>query len=126
MKKTIFAALGLIWAVASADAQQFSADEITRRTIERRAIEAVVWGIRAVNYDLMLQEMLKLGGKANQIIYWSRLPDWKNQTLTPNPDTHLRKRLPAVFHRPTVVIASRPVVHQGSTEWLRRGGCIPG
>ena len=23
----------------------------------------------------------------NQIVYWSRLPDWKNQTLTPNPDT---------------------------------------
>src|SRR4029450_11542602 len=40
----------------------------------------------AVNYDLMLQEMLRLGGKANQIVYWSRLPDWKNQTLTPNPD----------------------------------------
>src|SRR6476659_4426860 len=25
-------------------------------------------------------------GKPNQIVYWSRLPDWKNQTLTPNPD----------------------------------------
>ena len=37
MKKTIFAALGLIWAVVSADAQQFSADDLTRRTIERRA-----------------------------------------------------------------------------------------
>ena len=86
MKKTIFAALGLISAVVSADAQQFSADEIARRAVERRAIEAVVWGMPAVNYDLMLQEMLKLGGKANQIVYWSRLPDWKNQTLTPNPD----------------------------------------
>jgi hypothetical protein len=87
MKKTIFTALGLIWAVVvSADAQQFSADEIAHRTVERRAVEAVVWGMPAVNYDLMLQEMLKLGGKANQIVYWSRLPDWKNQTLTPNPD----------------------------------------
>jgi hypothetical protein len=86
MKKTIFAALGLIWAVVSADAQQFSADEIAHRTVERHTIEAVVWGMPAVNYDLMLQEMLKLGGKANQIVYWSRLPDWKNQTLTPNPD----------------------------------------
>ena len=86
MKKTIFAALGLISAVVSADAQQFSADEIARRTVERRAIEAVIWCMPAVNYDLMLQEMLKLGGKANQIVYWSRLPDWKNQTLTPNPD----------------------------------------
>jgi hypothetical protein len=86
MKKTIFAALSLISAVVSADAQQFSADEIARHTVERRAIEAVIWGMPAVNYDLMLQEMLKLGGKANQIVYWSRLPDWKNQTLTPNPD----------------------------------------
>jgi hypothetical protein len=86
MKKTIFAALGLISAVVSADAQQFSANEIARRTLERRAIEAVIWGMPAVNYDLMLQETLKLGGKVNQIVYWSRLPDWKNQTLTPNPD----------------------------------------
>ena len=25
-------------------------------------------------------------GAENQIVYWSRLPSWKNQTLTPNPD----------------------------------------
>ena len=25
-------------------------------------------------------------GDWNQIVYWSRLVDWKNQTLTPNPD----------------------------------------
>jgi len=87
MKKTAFAALGLILAVVSADAQQFSADEIASRTVERRSIEAVIWGMPAVNYDLMLQEMLKLGGKVNQIVYWSDLPDWKNQTLTPNPDS---------------------------------------
>jgi hypothetical protein len=86
MKKTIFAALGLIWTVVvPADAQQFSADEIASRTVERRSIEAMIWGMPAVNYELMLQEMLKLGGKVNQIVYWSGLPDWKNQTLTPNP-----------------------------------------
>ena len=26
-------------------------------------------------------------GAVNQIAYWSRMPNWKNQTLTPNPDT---------------------------------------
>ena len=26
------------------------------------------------------------GGKMNQILYWSRPFDWKNQMLTPNPD----------------------------------------
>ncbi|HEY7053010.1 MAG TPA: DUF1254 domain-containing protein, partial [Mycobacterium sp.] len=41
----------------------------------------------AVNTDLMLQEMLtKTSGKVNQIVYWGRPLDWRNQTLTPNPD----------------------------------------
>jgi hypothetical protein len=30
---------------------------------------------RRLTMTLMLQEMLKLGGNANQIVYWSRLPD---------------------------------------------------
>jgi hypothetical protein len=65
----------------------FSPEELTRRTIERRAVEAVIWGMPAVNYDLMLQEMLnKTPGKQNEIVYWSKPVDWKNQTLTPNPD----------------------------------------
>ena len=64
------------------------AAELARRAIERRAVEAVIWGMPAVNYDLMLQEMLtKTTGKVNQMIYWGRPLDWKNQTLTPNPDT---------------------------------------
>jgi hypothetical protein len=42
----------------------------------------------AVNTDLMLQEMLnKTQGKIHEVLYWSRPLDWKNQTLTPNPDS---------------------------------------
>nr|WP_246091654.1 DUF1254 domain-containing protein [Rhizobium smilacinae] len=68
-------------------AKDFSSSELASRAIERRAVEAVIWGIPAVNYDLMLQEMLsKTDGKVNQIVYWSRPLDWHNQTLTPNPD----------------------------------------
>ena len=84
MKNSIFAALGLIGLAGAANAET-SADN-SLRSIERRAVEAVIWGMPAVNYDLMYQEMLKLGGKPNQIVYWWRLQDWKNQTLTPNPD----------------------------------------
>jgi hypothetical protein len=42
----------------------------------------------AVNYDLMYQAAVR-EAKAdfNQVVYWSRLPDWKIQTLTPNPDS---------------------------------------
>jgi hypothetical protein len=69
-------------------AQNAPANDIADRMLQRRAVEAVIWGMPAVNYDLMLQEMLaKTKGKVNAILYWSRPLDWKNQTLTPNPDS---------------------------------------
>jgi hypothetical protein len=82
------ATLPAIVAIATvAHAQDSSPDDLARRTIERRAVEAVIWGMPAVNLDLMLQAMIgSARGEPNQIVYWSRLPDWKNQTLTPNPD----------------------------------------
>ena len=86
MKNIILATI-LVCAATSAHAQDFSANDLARRTVERRAVEAANWGMSAVNYDLMLQEMLnKTDGKVNQVIYWSRPLDWHNQTLTPNPD----------------------------------------
>jgi hypothetical protein len=87
MKRTILTAAALICAATSAQAQDFSAKDLNDRFIHRRAFEAVVWGMSAVNTDLMLQEMLtKTFGKVNQFIYWGRPLDWRNQTLTPNPD----------------------------------------
>jgi hypothetical protein len=87
MKRSMLSAFAMICAMASAHTQNPSPGDIARHTIERRAIEAVIWGMPAVNLDLMLQAMIgSAKGKSNQIVYWSRLPDWKNQTLTPNPD----------------------------------------
>lgn len=63
-----------------------SAEELAQRSIQRRAVEAVIWGTPAVNFELMHDAATKLKGDWNQIVYWSRLPSWKNQTLTPNPD----------------------------------------
>jgi len=64
-----------------------SSAELSERAIQRRAVEAVIWGMPAVNTDLMYQAMVReTKGGWNQIVYWSRLLDWKNQTLTPNPD----------------------------------------
>ena len=65
---------------------ELTADQLTARTLERRAIEAVNWGMPAVNFDLMYQALARNKGAFNQVAYWSRLPDWKIQTLTPNPD----------------------------------------
>src|SRR5262249_53236815 len=62
-------------------------EDLNRRMIERRAVDAKIWGIPAVNTDLMRQQMLtKTAGKVGQVIYWGRPLDWGNQTLTPNPD----------------------------------------
>ena len=86
MNRIVLAAFTTLCTAASAQAQILSAEDLARRTVERRAVEAVIWGVPAVNYDLMYQQMLRLGGKPNQIVYWSGLLDWRNQTLTPNPD----------------------------------------
>ena len=86
MIRFILAALALIGA-SFANAQTLSPEELERRAIERRAVEAVLWGMSAVNTDLMRQEMLtKTTGKVNEVIYWGRPLDYRNQTLTPNPD----------------------------------------
>jgi hypothetical protein len=81
------ALLALVSAAMPAQAQNSSAQEFNDRMIRSRAVEAVIWGIPAVNTDLMRQQMLtKTAGKVGQVIYWGRPLDSKNQTLTPNPD----------------------------------------
>jgi hypothetical protein len=64
-----------------------SRKDLSRSTIERRAIEAVIWGMPAVNFELMYQATVQSKGAYNQVVFWSRLFDSKNQTLTPNPGT---------------------------------------
>ena len=64
-----------------------SFQDLERQVLQHRAIEAVIWGMPTVNRDLMHQAMLReTKAKDNQMLYWSRLLDWKNQTLTPNTD----------------------------------------
>lgn len=74
-------------ATAEAAAAGGDAGDLETELLRSRAVEAMIWGMPAVNYQLMFEQMQKAGGKANQIVYWSGLPDWKNQTLTPNPDS---------------------------------------
>ena len=46
-----------------------------------------MWGMPAVNYRMMYEASARAGGSGeNQIVFWSGLLDWRNQTLTPNPD----------------------------------------
>src|SRR5689334_20865734 len=85
----IFLVIALTAFCSRSFAEDYSADELNERAIQRRAVEAVIWGMPAVNFDLMYQAMVrdaKAGPGSNKIVYWSKLSDWKNQTLTPNPD----------------------------------------
>ncbi|HEX5105204.1 MAG TPA: DUF1254 domain-containing protein [Pirellulaceae bacterium] len=50
-------------------------------------MEAVIWGMPAVNYERMLQAAIDNGAKLNQVVYWSRPVNSRTRTLTPNPDT---------------------------------------
>jgi hypothetical protein len=70
-------------------AQSFSAEELARRTTERRAVEAVVWGMPLVNTDAMRQAYLRdVGAKYNDICYFSKPAEWRFQVTTPNASTH--------------------------------------
>lgn len=59
---------------------------ISEHLIYSRAMEAVIWGMPAVNSELMHDSLLAAKGDYNQVVYWSGLLNAKNQTLTPNPD----------------------------------------
>jgi hypothetical protein len=64
----------------------FRAASVDEMVIYSRAFNAVVWGMPAVNFELMHESMKKVNGDFNQVLYWSGLINSKNQTLTPNPD----------------------------------------
>lgn len=82
-------AVGLLLEPSTQAQQTQSGDfaKIQQQVLQHRAIEALIWGMPAVNRDLMYQAMLReTKGRDNQLLYWSQLLDWKNQTLTPNTD----------------------------------------
>jgi hypothetical protein len=68
----VLAVAAVCVATGIAQATEPTLDEAKRRLIESRAVEAVIWGMPAVNTELMRQEMLKAGGKVNEIVYWGK------------------------------------------------------
>jgi hypothetical protein len=60
-------------------------DDLARRTFERRAVEAAVWGIPIVSVDAMRQAFLRdAGAEYNDVVYWSQQADWRFRVTTPN------------------------------------------
>jgi hypothetical protein len=83
----IAAALLCVLAFTNAHAQNFSSAELNRRTIERRAVDAVIWGLPLVGEYACKQAAFR-DGKAtyNDIVWWPK-GSWKNQSPTPNVNT---------------------------------------
>jgi hypothetical protein len=66
-------------------AATFSAQELSPRTMERRAVDAVIWGIPIVSFDVMRQAFFRdAKAKYGDIMFWSKPGSWKLQCLTPN------------------------------------------
>src|SRR6478609_5667048 len=72
--------------VLSVDSAAFKPADIDEQMVYSRAIEAVIWGMPAVNFELLHDGLIQAKGDFNQVVYWSGLISSKNQTLTPNPD----------------------------------------
>jgi hypothetical protein len=89
MNRTVAAAFALILTIVPAHAQTFSPQDLARRTVERRAVEAVIWGVPLVNTDAMRQAYFRdAGAKYNDICYFSKPADWRFQVTTPNASTN--------------------------------------
>lgn len=56
------------------------------RVLYSRALATVIWGLPAVNFELLHESLKNANASFNQIVYWSGLINTRNQTLTPNPD----------------------------------------
>jgi hypothetical protein len=66
-------------------AQDSSPNGPQQRMLERRAVDAVIWGMPMISLDAMRQAYFR-DGKAQygDIIWWPKGNAWKNQSLTPN------------------------------------------
>jgi hypothetical protein len=74
-------------AMLAALAANVSAQDLhlRQRTLERRAVDAVIWGMPIVSLDAMRQAYFRDGkAKYGDIIWWPKGNAWKNQSLTPN------------------------------------------
>jgi hypothetical protein len=84
--------IGLLLVSQSATAQNapsFRSKELASRTVYRRAVDAVIWGVPAVTLDMMRQAYFR-DAKAsyNDIVWWPKGAGWQNQSLDVDTSVH--------------------------------------
>ena len=84
----LIATLVLTPGFAVAEQKTFTPAELHSRTVQRRAVDAVIWGLPLVGEDAVKQAAFR-DGKAtyNDIVWWPKGGGWKNQSPTPNVNT---------------------------------------
>jgi hypothetical protein len=75
-------------AIAAQGTKPLTSKELASRTVYRRAVDAVIWGLPLVGEDTVKQAYFR-DGKANynDIVWWPKGSGWKNQSPTPNVNT---------------------------------------
>src|SRR5882672_10443331 len=63
-----------------------AATTVSALPIDHHVVAIVQQGLPAVRCDRVYQAVLSTDGSFNEIVYWSRLPDWKNQLFAPDPN----------------------------------------
>ena len=77
--------VALAFVASSAFAQTSKPEDLNHQTLQRRAIDAAIWGMPIVSMNAMRQAFFRdAKAKYNDIVYWSEPSDWRNQTTTPN------------------------------------------
>jgi len=65
-----------------------SSEELEHRALQRRAVEAAIWGMPIVSVDAMRQAFFREAhARYNDIVYLSRPADWRFQITTPSAST---------------------------------------
>jgi hypothetical protein len=78
----------------------FKPANVQEQLIYSRALNAVIWGMPAVNFQLMHEGLVKAKGDFNQVVYWSGLISAKNQTLTGQHCLNIRQIKVRVVKKP--------------------------
>jgi hypothetical protein len=73
--------------LSNLSAQDMSPKALQQRMVERRAVDAVIWGLPLVGQYTVKQAAFRDGkAKYNDIVWWPK-GSWKNQSPTPNVNT---------------------------------------
>jgi hypothetical protein len=88
LPRLLFSPITLALSTLPVLAHDLSHEVLQQHIVERRAVDAVIWGLPLVGQDAVRQAYFHDGkAKFNDIVWWPQGGGWKNQSPTPNVNT---------------------------------------